>query len=373
MVGPVARRRVLLLLALLPALASCVAPFERAYRPPAGRVLFSQAGLDLWESAPDGGRRHQLTFDGAASGSGYTGGRWSPDGSLIAAERNLAAESGTGLFLVDPAARTSERLTTANTFLDGYAWSPDGRYLAFGELTSGGTPGPGGGVIGAVGDVVLYDVRARTRRALAPGTHPSFSADGRQVGFAHASGTVALADVATGALTHLVSLADLSRYSAAVAPRGMGLIGGPVWSSDGGLIAYAAIERGPILEALQIVYVQEPKPGAPPKHWVLGKTGAVHHVAELRWSPAKPLLGYSIINAQPHHHWFGVIDPADPKLRELHDSVQHFIDFTWAPDGHAALVQLDDEDAWAIFRPERAGIAYRREPGGWRPDWCRCP
>ncbi|MDQ3097541.1 MAG: hypothetical protein M3Q61_05155, partial [Chloroflexota bacterium] len=116
-----------------------------------------------------------------------------------------------------------------------------------------------------------------------------------------------------------------------------------------------------------------PKPGAPPKQWAIGKTGAVHHVAELRWSPTKPLLGYSIINAQPHHHWFGVIDPTDPKLRELHNAVEHFIDYTWAPDGETVLLQLDDEDAWAVFRLGRPGIAYRTAPGGWRPDWCRCP
>ena len=373
MVGRVAHRPLLLLLAFLPVLASCFPPAEQVYRPPSGRVLFSQGGLDLWESAPDGGGLRQLTFDGAGTGDGYTSGRWSPDGTLIAAERNLAAESGSGLYLVDPATRQSVRLTRPNTFLDGYAWSPSGRYLTYGELGSGGAHVPGGGMLGAVGEVFLYDALARAGRALGPGTHPSFSADGRHVGFVHASGAVVMADIVTGALTELVTPADLTRYSVTVAPRGMGFIGGPVWSADGKLIAYAAIERGPVLEALQVVYVQEPKPGAPPKQWVIGKTGAVHHVAELRWSPTRPLLGYSIINAQPHHHWFGLIDPAGTKLRELVNSAQHFIDFTWAPTGDAVLLQLDDEDAWAIVRPDREGIAFRKTPGGWRPDWCRCP
>ena len=348
-----------------------MAPPTQAYRPPGGRVLFSLAGVDLWQSSPDGSGGRQLTFDGASSGNGYTGGRWSPDGTLVAAERNAAAESGTGLYLVDPATRTSTRLTRPNTFLDGYAWSPDGRFIAYGELMGTGMQGATGAMLGAMGEVFLYDVRARTERVLGPGTHPSFSPDGRQVGFAHASGAVAMADLATGALTNLATLADLTRYSVTVAPRGMGFIGGPVWSADGRLVAYAAIEKGPVLEALQIVYVQEPKPGAPPKQWVIGKTGAVHHVAELRWSPTKPLLGYSIINAQPHHHWLGLIDPAGAK-RELYNSANHFIDFTWAPTGDAVLLQLDDEDAWAIVRTDREGIAFRKTPGGWRPDWCRC-
>jgi hypothetical protein len=170
----------------------------------------------------------------------------------------------------------------------------------------------------------------------------------------------------------LVTLTDLTRYSTAIAPKGMGLIGGPQFSADGKLMAYAAIEKGPILEAEQIVYVQEPVSGAPPKLYVIGKTGAVHHVAELRWSPSAPLLAYAIINAQPHHHWLNTIDPANGQRRELYDSAKHFLDFAWSPDGTLILLQVDDGDEWLYFRPDRAGPVGRIAPGGWRPDWCRC-
>ena len=147
----------------------------------------------------------------------------------------------------------------------------------------------------------------------------------------------------------------------------MGLIGGPQFSADGKLVAYAAIEKGPILDAVQIVYTQEVAVGAPPKLWVIGKTGAIHHVAELRWSPTAPLLAYSIINAQPHHHWLSVIDPGRGQRRELYDSAKHFLDFTWSPDGAVILVQGDDGDEWLYFRPDRAGPIGRVAPGGWRP------
>ncbi|HET6701161.1 MAG TPA: hypothetical protein VFH14_05135, partial [Gemmatimonadaceae bacterium] len=167
-------------------------------------------------------------------------------------------------------------------------------------------------------------------------------------------------------------LADLTRISTVSASRGMGLIGGPQFSADGKLVAYAAIEKGPILDAVQIVYTQELAVGAPPKLWVIGKTGAVHHVAELRWSPTAPLLAYSIINAQPHHHWLSVIDPGSGQRRELYDSAKHFLDFTWSPDGAVILVQGDDGDEWLYFRPDRSGPIGRVTPGGWRPDWCRC-
>jgi Tol biopolymer transport system component len=343
-----------------------------------GRVLFSRAGFDLWTAAPDGSGRVAITTDGAAAG-GYVGGRWSPDGALIAAERAMPGDGASSLFLVRPGA-VPLRLTKPDTFLDGYAWSPDGRYLTYGEVISGGTAAAGGSLAGAVGDVHLYDVATATDMIVGPGTHPAFTPDGTRLGYAHVSGAIALADLrvlASGRPKEfptqmLVTLADLTRYSTTIAPKGMGLIGGPQFSADGKLMAYAAIERGPILDAEQIVYTQEPVVGAAPRLWVIGKTGAIHHVAELRWSPTAPVLAYSIINAQPHHHWLSVIDPAGGQRRELYDSAQHFLDFTWSPDGAVLLVQVDDGDEWLYFRPDRAGPIGRVAPGGWRPEWCRC-
>ena len=319
-----------------------------------------------------------MTTDGAAGG-GYLGGRWSPDGMLVAAERAVPGDGGSSLFLVRPGSAPL-RLTKPDTFLDGYGWSPDGRYLTYGEVISGGTAAAGGSLAGAVGDVHLYDVTAATNMIVGPGTHPAFTPDGTHLGYAHVSGAIALADLRVlesgqpkeFPTQMLVTLADLTRYSTTIAPKGMGLIGGPQFSSDGKLMAYAAIEKGPILEAEQIVYTQVTVAGAPPKLWVIGKTGAIHHVADLRWSPTAPVLAYSIINAQPHHHWLSIIEPATGQRRELYDSAKHFLDFTWSPDGAILLVQVDDGDEWLYFRPDRAGPIGRVAPGGWRPEWCRC-
>jgi Tol biopolymer transport system component len=381
------------LVALLFIAAACAGEAPRVSRPtplsttppdrapaglPAGKVLFSKGGFDLWTAAPDGSARLAMTTDGAANG-GYLSGRWSPDGTLVVAERAMPGDGGSSLFLIRAGAAPL-RLTKPDTFLDGYAWSPDGRYVTYGEVISGGTAAAGGSLTGAVGDVHLYDVTAATDMIVGPGTHPAFTPDGTRLGYAHVSGAIALADLralASGqpkelSTQMLVTLADLTRYSTTIAPKGMGLIGGPQFSADGKLVAYAAIEKGPILDAEQIVYTQELAIGAPPKLWVIGKTGAIHHVADLRWSPTAPVLAYSIINAQPHHHWLSIIEPGSGQRRELYDSAKHFLDFTWSPDGAILLVQVDDGDEWLYFRPDRAGPIGRVAPGGWRPEWCRC-
>lgn len=335
-----------------------------------GRVLYSANGVDLWTASPDGANRKRITTDGATAG--YLGARWSGDGNFIAAERSFPDESGTALVVIRTADGSMWRITRRDTFLDGYSWSSDGRHLVYAELTSGGTLAAGGTLAGGVGDVHLYDVIERSDRVLAPGNHPAFAPDGLRVAFAHPRGAIAVVGLDGLPPVFIADLAELSRVSAARAAKGMGLLGAPQWSADGKLLAYSAIERGELLEALQIVYVQEAVPGAPQKQWALGKTGAIHHTAVLRWSPTSGQLAYSFIYAQPHHHYMGVIDPAKQEPTQLLDSAKHFLDFTWSPDGSVILLQNDDEDAWIYMKPD-GGVFGRRSPGGWRPDWCRCP
>ena len=84
----------------------------------------------------------------------------------------------------------------------------------------------------------------------------------------------------------------------------------------------------------------------------------------MRWSPTGATLAYTIINAQPHHHWLYTIDVRAGERRELYDSQRHFLDFTWSPDGALILVQVDDGDEWLYFRPDRAGPVGHVAPGG---------
>src|SRR2546428_10469764 len=113
---------------------------QPARLPTAGRLLFSD-GTDLYASGPAGSDRTRITRDGADGF--YAGGRWSPDGKRVAAERSIPTENGPQLFLVDVASGQGERLSPAGTWLDGFAWSPDGAHIVYASLTSGGTPAPG--------------------------------------------------------------------------------------------------------------------------------------------------------------------------------------------------------------------------------------
>jgi hypothetical protein len=148
----------------------------------------------------------------------------------------------------------------------------------------------------------------------------------------------------------------------------------PTWSRDGKRIAFSAIEAGPILDAIQVVFNGAPVPGAPLKPYSLGRTGAQHHIVNLQWSPTADVLAYASIYAGPHHHIVGTIDPAGVEARPLFDSSHHFLDYAWSPDGSVLLLAIDEEQAFAVIGVQRPDADPRRlTPAGSRPDWCCRP
>lgn len=336
----------------------------------AGALLFSD-GTELYASSPDGGDRRRVTREGAEGF--YAGGRWSPDGRLIAAERAVAGESGPQLALVDAANGSSERVSPAGTWLDGFAWSPDATRIVYATLTSGGTLAAGGTLVPEKGEIRLYDVGGRTSRVVGQGVHPSWSPDGSRIAYVHAVGAIAVSAPDGGDLKFVATLADLDRLAGSLAPKGFRLLSGPAWSRDAKRLAFSAIEGGPLLDALQVVFLASPAAGSPLRAYSLGRTGAQHHVVNLSWSPTADLLAYASIYAEPHHHIIGTIDPRESTVRPLFDSTRHFLDFTWAPDGSAMLLAIDGDHSLALIRPDRpSDDPPRLSFSGFRPDWC-CP
>jgi len=336
--------------------------------PTTGKLLYSD-GYELWSMAPNGASRAQLTRDGTQGF--YAGGKWSPDGGRIAAERGVASENGPQLFVVDVATGESKRVSAPSTWLDGFAWSPDGTRLVYSSLTAGGTLASGGTLAPEQGSVYVYDVARGDQKIVGPGVHPSWSPDGTRIAYVHAAGAIAVSAPDGSDLKWVASLGDLDGRFASFATHGYRFLSGPAWSRDSKTIAFSAIEGGPILDAIQVVFIGAPLPGAPLKPFSLGRTGAQHHIVNLQWSPAADVLAYASIYAGPHHHIIGTIDPRQSETHPLFDSPRHFLDYTWTPDGSLLYVAIDEEHAYALVRADVASDdPPRLVPGGSRPDWC---
>jgi TolB protein len=143
---------------------------------------------------------------------GYSGGRWSPDGSTIAV--SLEQDGNSDLFLLTPEGRAVRRLTEDPGIDVSPTWAPDGRRLAFCSSRRGGPQiyvmDVGSGNIRRLtfrgdyntspawspkGDLIAYTTRSGgfrvmvapvnggDPRELAAGEDPSWSPDGRYVVF----------------------------------------------------------------------------------------------------------------------------------------------------------------------------------------------
>lgn len=101
-----------------------------------GIVAYSTRAGDIWVMRADGSQRRQLTHSGSGFDFKPT---WSPNGKQLAFQttRGRRPPAGeTNIFVIDVADGRERQLTTPPAFRFGGtspAWSPDGRWIAFGS------------------------------------------------------------------------------------------------------------------------------------------------------------------------------------------------------------------------------------------------
>lgn len=89
---------------------------------------------EIWVMNADGSQPQRLTDNQQDDLAPV----WSPDSREIVYSRGLADRSGSDLWLVEPATRTTRQLTTLPGYEYAPVWSPDGQWLVFSSTLEGG-------------------------------------------------------------------------------------------------------------------------------------------------------------------------------------------------------------------------------------------
>jgi dipeptidyl aminopeptidase/acylaminoacyl peptidase len=237
----------------------------------------------IWIAATATGQTYQLT-QGKKS---CTDPHWSPDGHWLAFLSNRPADiPGTKadtsqLYIISPSGGEARQLTSVDTGVDSYAWSPDGSRIAFtsadpesdaqkarvkkyGEfhiIDSDYTmthlwlirvPGP-------------YDLAAPKPERLTSGEQFTvhnfrWSPDGTRIAF-DATRDPALADEGTSDI-YIVSVSDKSEHKLVDGP---GPNRNPFWSPDGSQIAYTTADGNPYYYYSNGLIAVVPASGGMPK------------------------------------------------------------------------------------------------------------
>jgi dipeptidyl aminopeptidase/acylaminoacyl peptidase len=298
----------------------------------------------LWVVPAAGGPPRQITFGERGEGRP----QWSPDGRTIAF---AAARSESGSderaraqiwLLPIEAGGEAQQLTHAQNGVSGYAWSPDGRRIAY--VTTDSASGAEEAKRRRHDDAEVYESDSRrahvwvidvaTREAtevahgdftlsgLAVPTEPSWSPDGTRIAFN--APTSSLLRELRGAI-YIVTVATKQVERVAPAFRSpAGGLGRPVWSPDGKTIAFVNFPQSDKLQADSIPYPR-----------LVNGDLVLYDVATKRVTTIRhPTFDYTLD------------------------------DIAWAPDGTSLLITAGDRVYQSLFRYDVASGAFSRITSG---------
>ena len=288
---------------------------------------------DLWMVGWDGGEEIRLT----SSPDGESRPRWSPDGRYLAflASRGTEEEKklGAQVWLLDRRGGEAQRLTEIKGGIGEYAWSPDGKRLVL-----------------VVSDQDPADepekMEGWKRKAVPPIVidryHFKRDRDGYLKRF----------------YDHLWVF-DLAARKAEPLTAGASNDTSPVWSPDGGRIAFLS-ERGPDLdrEVDADLYVIEAKPGAEPVRLTdfPGPDGG-----QPAWSPDGRSIAY-LRGDEPKFSAYNLsrlalVPAAGGAPKVLTEGLDRAVSspLLWSPDGTSLTVLVEDDRAEYVGRVPAAG------------------
>ena len=314
---------------------------------------------EIWLAEVKTGALRQLTSNLKKSSTTPT---WAPDSSTLAFATDR--DEKRQVYLIDPRGGEARKLTAADEGVGGFAWSPDGKSIAY---TSSDPRSDADkdrekkfGEFDVIGEgyrmthLWVFDVASRKARRLTSGSFTvgsfDWSPDGTQIAFDHrvnsantSGGTadISVVAVADGTVRKLVDQE--------------GADGGPVWSPDGTTIAFGTAMRKPF-SFLNNVIAVIPAAG--------GRIEAITSAFDenpsiVDWNRG----GLFFTASQRTWSYLFAIDPATKAIRK-YSPAERWIgsSFSLTPDGQwAAFTAADGATLTEIYvAPVAAALAPRK-------------
>ena len=338
--------------------------YSPVWSPDGTRIAFV-SGLRIFVMDADGENLQQIT-----EGSN-TSLVWSPDGTRIAfvGQQNDSFYDNE-VFVVDADGQNQQQLTNLDSrSVKDLQWSPDGTRIVFTQYSSGS------------GEIYVVDAYSRDLTQLtrhnADDNRPVWSPDGTRIAFQSDRSTdlstydmVFLVDVDGANLRQLTHSSDLQKSDNKVSQRL------PVWSPDGGRIAFQSNRDGDL-----DIFVVEVETGT-----LTQLTHNDYRDYKPVWSPGGDRIAFqSIPGGEQGHVEIFVVDADTGNLSQLTNNQYNDSDPIWSPDGAqiaftrsypsqifivgadgSNLVQLTDNDS----RPVNINNFGHTKPF-WSPDGSR--